>query len=245
MKIIAHRGVQLGCTHAIENTVAAAHQTFLHPDVTGLEIDVRLTLDGELVVFHDHTLQRMCGVNVPVCDVTYKELPCMLNNISQRIPHLREILTILPTDKELWLDLKGHDPKLPESICSLLLEYPHLHSNLKILVFHKEWIDILRKHVPNISLQLLACYSKPICLPNLPIRVIRDKTQFKEFLDEVDECGVKSIGLEGSPFISPEIGQIVVDRGIRLCLWEGLASKGYMDPDISQSIAVNYITINI
>ena len=30
-----------------------------------IELDVRLTADGRLAVFHDDTLQRMCGLNPP------------------------------------------------------------------------------------------------------------------------------------------------------------------------------------
>ena len=40
----------------------------------GIELDIQLTRDGRIVVFHDVTLRRMCGVDRRLCDLTLAEL---------------------------------------------------------------------------------------------------------------------------------------------------------------------------
>lgn len=47
-----------------------------------LEMDVRLTKDGQVVVFHDPTLLRVTGQNINVSQVDYASLP----KLSSRIP---------------------------------------------------------------------------------------------------------------------------------------------------------------
>ena len=246
MKRIAHRGIQ---TQALENTFAAAQKTFLDPNVAGLEIDVRLTLDKELVVFHDPTLKRMCGLHECLSHVVYYALPPLLDTHPSRqpdrIPRLQEILDILPADKELWLDLKGHDPRLPEQVGKLLLQYPRLHANLRILLSRKEWTPLLRRHLPSVDIQLIACYSEEYntCTP-CPRTVQSDK-ELHDFMDDALQQGVQSIGLEWSPFISAGIVQLVHNRGLKLCLWEGLPPHGLVDRNTAETLKIDYITINI
>src|SRR4030067_3128101 len=54
IQIIAHRG---GPKHAPENTLAAFRNAIAQ-GVDGLEFDVKMTKDGELVVIHDETVDR-------------------------------------------------------------------------------------------------------------------------------------------------------------------------------------------
>lgn len=42
-----------------------------------LELDVRLTKDGRVVVFHDADLSRMTGKNVKISDLEYSQLPIL------------------------------------------------------------------------------------------------------------------------------------------------------------------------
>lgn len=53
--IISHRGDRI---HAVENTILAC-ELAVQQGATGLEIDIRQTASGEIVVFHDFSLKRM------------------------------------------------------------------------------------------------------------------------------------------------------------------------------------------
>jgi glycerophosphoryl diester phosphodiesterase len=52
--VVGHRGV---AGHEPENTLRSFRRA-LEFGVDGIELDVRLSADGELVVFHDATLRR-------------------------------------------------------------------------------------------------------------------------------------------------------------------------------------------
>ncbi len=70
MDIFAHRGVS---AHYPENTIAAFKAASKLP-VTGIELDVHLTADGELVVIHDETIDRTSNGSGYVKDYTLQEL---------------------------------------------------------------------------------------------------------------------------------------------------------------------------
>src|SRR5688500_6878111 len=69
-RIVAHRGASF---EAPENTISAFKRAWAL-GVEGVELDVRVTKDGEVVVFHDATTKRIGGVDRPVADQTLAEL---------------------------------------------------------------------------------------------------------------------------------------------------------------------------
>ena len=68
----AHRGLHDNETPAPENSMAAFRKAV--DAGYGIELDVQVTKDKIPVVFHDFTLQRVCGQEGKVCDYTYEEL---------------------------------------------------------------------------------------------------------------------------------------------------------------------------
>ncbi len=88
---IAHRGESVG--HR-ENTLPAfAAAVALGADM--VEIDLRRTRDGEIIVLHDKTLERLWGVNASVGDLDLAEIAA-LGDDDVRIPTLREVLDAVP-----------------------------------------------------------------------------------------------------------------------------------------------------
>ncbi|MDM5246187.1 glycerophosphodiester phosphodiesterase [Lysinibacillus sp. G4S2] len=70
MNIFAHRGVS---AHYPENTIAAFVAASKLP-ITGIELDVHLTADRELVVIHDEMIDRTSNGSGYVKDYTLQEL---------------------------------------------------------------------------------------------------------------------------------------------------------------------------
>ena len=68
--VIAHRG---GAAHAPENTLPAFRWSLAN-GFWEVELDVRLSLDEVLVLFHDHTLERKTGHEGSVGVYTAAEL---------------------------------------------------------------------------------------------------------------------------------------------------------------------------
>jgi glycerophosphoryl diester phosphodiesterase len=69
-KIFAHRGAS---AYAPENTMEAFRLAY-DMSADGLEIDVHLTKDGQVVVIHDHVIDRTSNGKGAVAQMTYEEL---------------------------------------------------------------------------------------------------------------------------------------------------------------------------
>jgi glycerophosphoryl diester phosphodiesterase len=88
---IAHRGDPIGRR---ENTMPAfTRAVVLGADWVGL--DLRRTRDGEIVVLHDQSLQRLWGVEASVGDLDLDEVAA-LGEGDVRIPTLREVMAAVP-----------------------------------------------------------------------------------------------------------------------------------------------------
>jgi glycerophosphoryl diester phosphodiesterase len=69
--VVAHRGSSL---EYLENTMTAFRNA-VRQGANILQMDVLLTCDKQLVVFHDDNLLRLCGINKNIADIDYKDLP--------------------------------------------------------------------------------------------------------------------------------------------------------------------------
>src|SRR5690606_19539586 len=70
MLVIAHRG---SSQIAPENTLPAIDRA-IQDGADAIEIDVQLTKDGQVVVFHDEWVNRTTNGRGFICDLTYAEL---------------------------------------------------------------------------------------------------------------------------------------------------------------------------
>jgi len=83
----------------------------------GVELDVQYTKDKKLVVFHDATLKRMCGVEGKVSDYNYEELLAFnLEASEEKIPLFSEVLKILG-DTKLICEIKNNNGNINDELC--------------------------------------------------------------------------------------------------------------------------------
>jgi len=71
----------------------------------GIECDVQSSRDGELVVFHDATLDRLTNGNGLVAEHTLKELKRLHVGQGEQIPTLAEVLTLLKAQPQFIINL--------------------------------------------------------------------------------------------------------------------------------------------
>lgn len=103
-KICAHRGMLKQKT---ENTISSFKEAMKY-DIDSIELDVHLTKDNKLVVFHDFTLERMCDVNEYIGELTYDEIKKIKINNEDNIPLFEEVLDLFTdTDINLNVELKS------------------------------------------------------------------------------------------------------------------------------------------
>lgn len=73
-----------------------------------IELDVQLSLDGQVMVFHDYTLGRMCGVDGRLAEMPCEALRRMrLEGTEYGIPTLSEVLEAVGGRVPLLVELKG------------------------------------------------------------------------------------------------------------------------------------------
>ena len=101
--VIAHRG--FSARHP-ENTLPAIRGA-LDLGVDFIEIDVHETRDGQLVVFHDYRLNRICGVRGRVRHRTVAEL----QSLNPNIPTLEETLLTCRGKARVLVEIKRADPR--------------------------------------------------------------------------------------------------------------------------------------
>ena len=87
----------------------------------GIELDVQLSRDGVVMVFHDYTLIRMTGKDGKVCEYDAAELKELsLANTEQKIPTFTEVLALVDGRVSLLIELKGED--FDSSLCPKVAE---------------------------------------------------------------------------------------------------------------------------
>lgn len=74
----------------------------------GIELDVHLTKDQKMVVHHDASLLRICGVDRKIAQTTLEELAeYHLGNTDEKIPSLDEVLEAVNGQVPLLIELKA------------------------------------------------------------------------------------------------------------------------------------------
>ena len=102
-KIFAHRGFS---AYYPENTMLAFTKVAEETVTDGIELDIQLTKDGEIVIMHDETLDRTTNASGFLKDYTLAELKQLSVGVNfkgfqprQTIPTLREFFTFLKQTK--------------------------------------------------------------------------------------------------------------------------------------------------
>ncbi len=87
----------------------------------GMELDLHVTSDDKLCVFHDSTLKRMCGVEGKVEEKSVSELrELRLSGTEQYIPTFDEVLELVDGRYPLIVELKGENMNI--RVCELAAE---------------------------------------------------------------------------------------------------------------------------
>ena len=138
--VIAHRGV---VSEAPENTLPAISKA-IELGCAIVEIDLRYTSDGEVVLVHDATLERTTDGTGSVSGKTVAELKRLDAGARRgpsfqgtRIPTLKEAIELARGRIQLYLDLKETDPlpvvRLVEKLGARSIVYyrPYSHTALR------------------------------------------------------------------------------------------------------------------
>lgn len=102
----AHRGLHKEDGSIVENSLPAFKEAVAAG--YGIELDLQLSKDGQLVVFHDASLLRVCGIDKKIDQCSYAELKNYpLGQSDERIPLFTELLSLVKGRVPLLVELKN------------------------------------------------------------------------------------------------------------------------------------------
>lgn len=159
--IFAHRGAS---AHAPENTIPSFELALAH-GADAIELDAKLTVDGQIVVFHDTTVDRTTDGTGRLAQKTFAELRSLDAGSSfrdqfrgTRIPSLEEVFEVV--GKKIFINVEltnyatPHDT-LVEKVCALVRK----HGLEKSVIFSSFYISNLKQAeclLPEVPRGLLA-----------------------------------------------------------------------------------------
>lgn len=141
--VAAHRA---DCLYAPENSIEALqHALFFGADI--IETDVRLTKDGQLVIMHDYTVDRMTNGSGTISEMTLEEIK-KLNlktnwggQTNQKVPTLEEFIDLSKGKVCLYLDKASYDipGNEPGALVKTILKVLKKKGVLEETVFVLDW----------------------------------------------------------------------------------------------------------
>lgn len=207
-EIIAHRGAS---GDAPENTLSAMKLAW-EEGADAIELDLWLSKDGKLVVFHDADTKRFEKEPRKVAELTWEELQQLdvgtwNGGKLERIPTLESILATVPAGRRAVLEIKSGPEILPE-LKRVLEASGKPARELAIITFKRDTLTESKKVFPEIEHYFLHDYKQDSAgqYPDLNemIRVAKDancqgldlKFEWpisKTFVDQVKLAGLKVI----------------------------------------------------
>ncbi|MDR2889077.1 MAG: glycerophosphodiester phosphodiesterase [Lachnospiraceae bacterium] len=124
----AHRGLHDNTGEAPENSLAAFRLAV--EAGFGIEMDLQLSRDGQVVIFHDATMERACGVTGIISDYSYEELQqWTLFDSNELIPLFSDCLTMVAGQVPLIVEIKmaWQDAAVCAATDSILRDYQGLY----------------------------------------------------------------------------------------------------------------------
>lgn len=167
-KKIAHRG--LWNDDIPENSLPAYQNAV--DNHYAIEIDLYKTTDGEIVVFHDKTLDRMTGVEGNIYEKTLAELKSLrLFGTENTIPTLSEVLEVVDGKTPLLIEIKDQpDKTVVEDTIKLLRNYK---GDFALQSFNPLYINKVKKLAPEMIRGILGTASENT-LKGIKHKIVKD-----------------------------------------------------------------------
>jgi glycerophosphoryl diester phosphodiesterase len=217
--VIAHRG---GAGLAPENTLPAFRRS-LALGFTQVELDVRRSRDGVLMLFHDASLEAKVGRVGSVGDYTAAELrsfdigswfdrehPEIAESYAgTRLITLRELLEALGPRLYYHVEIKGDDPRVPPLVIQQIDAFG-LHSRVTVSSFSREQIERIRVLAPSLPVCWLVEGNRELESDELNL-----SKAHRSALDTAVRAGFDSVAFHASEFSA----DLVIDahaRGLRV-----------------------------
>ncbi len=210
---IAHRGESL---FAPENTLEAVNLAW-QKNADGIEIDVHLSKDNEIVVIHDKNTRRTTGVSHLIRNRNLDEIKKLeIKNGSKednsliRIPTLKEVMGTVPRGKLIFIEVKCGLEILPR--LKKILRETHLDkSQIKIIGFNINVISSIKKSLPRFEV----IWVKRIGIEKSVLYL----SGLSKVIAKMKKNNIDGLNLSYSRFLSRNVVEKVKSNNIKFFIW--------------------------
>ena len=200
---IAHRGAS-GRGLAPENTLAAFEKA-LDIGVDMLEIDVRVTGDGRLIVLHDPSLDRTTDREGIVRELGLEEIRQADAGDGERIPILREVFDLARHRAPILLEIKSDF--IAERVVQAIAE-AQFAEQVVVQSFNPQTVERVKRLAPHLPASLLIGE-----LPTAPSRL-----RARRLVSQVLEIGANTLSIWHAT-LTPALIEEMRKRGIAVWAW--------------------------
>lgn len=200
---IAHRGAS-GRGLAPENTLAAFEKA-LDIGVDMLEIDVRVTGDGQLIVLHDPSLDRTTDCEGIVREMGLDEIRQADAGDGERVPILPEVFDLARNRAPILLEIKSDF--IAERVVQAIAD-AQIEEQVVVQSFNPQTVERVKRLAPHLPSSLLIGE-----LPTTPSRV-----RARRLVSQVLEVGANTLSIWHAT-LTPSLIEEMRKRGIAVWAW--------------------------
>lgn len=210
---ISHRGESLD---APENTMSA-FLLAMERETDGIETDIHLTGDGELVCIHDGNTRRVGDREIKIEESTFAETQSvdvsngMAAYKGEKIPLFRSVLALLKPGRKFYVEVKENDPRVLPVMRRELERSGVALENIVMISFHRDIVRESRRVMPEVKTLWLTSFSEENG------RVSPTPEETIAFLKEAKADGIDAHALEKA-FDAAYI-KALKDAGFHVAVW--------------------------
>lgn len=213
LEVIAHRGAS---HDAPENTLTAMKLGW-EQGADGVELDLWLSSDGKLVVFHDADTKRFAEPVRKIKSMTWDEIQKLdvgafkdAKFQGERVPALEPILATVPAGKRIVLELKDGPELIPEFV--RVLKASGLPADrMCVISFREDTLRASKKSLTNVPHYFLKGYKADPKTGELP--------SLAPLLDLCEDAHFEGLNLSFEWPVTPEFTAQVKARNLKLLIW--------------------------
>ena len=213
LEIVAHRGASFD---APENTLAAVALAWQQL-ADAVEIDVRVTKDGQIVAMHDVDTRRTCNRTRIIADATYaqiRELEASHGKgqryAGESVPLLAEIFATVPAHGKLFVEVKCGD-EIIGPLTSQFAQDTEQQSQLVLIGFNAALLSKIKTELPHIAVLL--------CVAAENEKDAWDRTDIDKLIREAKRLNFDGVDLDARATICPEAVDRLRDENLRCYFW--------------------------
>ncbi len=217
IQFFAHRGSRFEYPDN-ENTMLAFRSSY-ERGARGFETDVRMTGDGDLILSHDESLYRTCGVDLQTEDLTTKECLKIKTKGGEPLALCQELADFLADKPDMYVEWE-------------IKTIPELYTEAKLEELCNKLWNMTMTQKPESSLYLFTSFDKRALKvmrrlhPEAEMMLLKNKPCSPEILMEAYEMGIMRVGcrMDGTTRKTIKLGHKL---GMIVSLWPGNTKEDF------------------